>query len=258
MPLEIIPGNGPLIITLPYTGTNMRRELVERLYDKSRHITSNDRYLDRLLGGLANDATTIRTNFHRFVSDVDAVSMASELRAHNGLLGVVPLIDHDGTAIWSSPPTVDEARVWRALYFTPYHAALATQIARVRAKYGHAIVLNCRARRAESTTAAEVPDIEFSTHLGASCGVSLSAELAALVTSASAHSVLVSGQLRTGWTTRQYGRPRANTHAFDLDVHENCYLTNDGEVGHFDAEKVGPLRDTLRHVMRHLGQWTPH
>ena len=257
MPLEVVPGTSPLIIAMPYTGTNIRRELVDRLHDKSRHITSNDRYLDRLLDGLAVDATTIRTNFHRFVSDVDAVSKGPELRARNGMLGVIPLIDRDGTGIWDVPPTVSDARVWRALYFAPYHAALAAQIARVRAKCGHAIVLNCRARRSETTTAADVPDIEFSTHLGASCAVSLSMNLAALIKSADAQSVVVNGQLRTGWTTRQYGRPKANTHAFDMDIHERCYLSQEGEVGHYDAEKAAPLRDTLRSVMEYLAQWMP-
>ncbi|ABG31663.1 N-formylglutamate amidohydrolase [Roseobacter denitrificans] len=260
MPLEIIPGNGPLIVAMPYTGTNIRRELVERLHDQSRYFTSNDRYLDRLLSGLAQDATTIRTNFHRYVSDVDAVSKGSELRARDGMLGVIPLIDRDGTGIWDTPPSVSDARVWRALYFAPYHAALATQIARVRAKYGHAIVLNCRARRDTNAAGSDVPDIEFSTHLGASCAVSLSMKLATLVKSSSAHSVTFNGQLRTGLTTRQYGRPKANTHAFDMDVHERCYLTEEreGEGGHYDAEKAGPLRETLREVMDHLSRWTPY
>lgn len=259
MPLEIVPGNGPLILALPYTGTSMRPELVERLHDKSQYIGSNDRYLDRLVGDLATAATTLRTNFHRFVSDVDTVLSGANGQPRNGMLGVIPLLDRDGSGIWDIPPTTNEARIWRALYFAPYHAALATQIARVRAKCGHAIVLNCRARHENSihATHANPSDIAFSTHMGVTSGIGLSTELATIVMRTDAYSVSVNGHVQTGWTTRQYGRPKAGTHAFDLDISEKCYLSSDGETGHYDAQKAAPLRDILRDVMEHLSHWRP-
>jgi formiminoglutamase len=259
MPLELIQRHGPLIVTLPYTGTNMPRMIADRLNDPAQCITAPDRFLDRLLHGLVEDATVLRVNFHRYLSDVDCVVPGADSRPRKGMLGVVPLLDAHGNTIWEKPPGQREANTWRSTYYAPFHAALAAQIARVRARNGYAMVVTCRARPAE--VPAHLPggdvDIGISTYLGAAYAVELSTRLTRLVNTSGTHTAMVHGSSTTGWIARHYGRPPARMHAIDFDLSEACYLTRDGDDAAYNTERAESFRKVLREVMDYIGAWRP-
>ena len=67
----------------------------------------------------------------------------------------------------------DEAQIAarRAQYFDPYHAALAAEIERVRARHGYAVLLDGHSIRSEVPRffAGRLPDLNLGTANGASC-----------------------------------------------------------------------------------------
>ncbi|WP_227270528.1 N-formylglutamate amidohydrolase [Roseobacter weihaiensis] len=259
MPVDVILGDSPLVLSLPYKGTNMQNVLVQRLIDRHHFINVPDRYLDRLLEGLTDEATVVQANFHRYVSDVEHPSQGPAEKAENGMIGVVPLLDLEGAAIWDRPPTRAEAARWRSIYYAPYHAALATQIARARALYGHAVLVTCHALPSDMVrrNTAGLQDINLATFLGASCSLDLSTKLVALCQTHQAFGTKVDSGIKTGWATRRYGRPRAKVHALDLRLNEACYLSADGEADHYDETQAEPFREMLRDVMGLLASWRP-
>lgn len=272
MPVGLVRRNSPLIVTLPYTGVDMPRILVDRLEDQSRYFTAPDRFLARLLGGRAEQASILQANFHRFVSDVDYWP-PHQKGPSKGMMGTVPILDTNGAGIWSDPPNMKEAAGWRAMYYAPYHAALAAQVALVRAQYGHAIILNLRARHAtgdvtpasspDRTTAPDQTPDERTGDLcvalgrGASCGADLSLRLVSLLKSYDDIAIDIDRNVQQGRITRHYGKPSACSHAIDMDVDERCYLSATEDFVLYDAHKSAAAARVLEDVIDFLDNWRP-
>src|SRR5690606_1559549 len=63
--------------------------------------------------------------------------------------GLCPSTDFDGRPIWEpgQEPSADEIAARRDAFHVPYHAALAAEVDRVRARHGVAIVYDCHSIR---------------------------------------------------------------------------------------------------------------
>lgn len=261
MPVENIQEDSPVLVTLPYTGTTINPLIARRVRDPRQCITVPDRYLDRLIGGPGNEVNMVRANFHRFVSDADHATPAGNLKPLRGMMGVVPLLDIGGDCIWQDPPSKKEGVGWRAMYHAPYHAAIAAQIARIRVRRGHVIILNCRALpddRPLQHFNATPADITLSTAMGSSCDIDLATKLASVLKCNKAFSSEVSGRNTTGYTTRTYGRPATGVHALDIDIKESCYLRFLEGEGHYDPEKAQAMRDMLSELVAYVTKWQSH
>lgn len=259
MPVETIQQNSAILLTLPYTGTTMPPVIARRLRDPQQCFTVPDRYLDRLMGGLGQDMNMVRANFHRYLSDVDYIGASRDLRPRKGMMGGVPLLDAQGHSIWDHPLSRKDVAAWWGMYHAPYHAAIAAQIARIRARRGHVIVLTCRARpeAALHRQDAGSADITLSTGTGLTCDVTLSTKAGQLLKSHDRTTVTLSGQSSTGYTARTYGRPAKGVHALDLDIAESCYLSTADNDSHYAPDKAQQVRAVLAVLVAYLGDWRP-
>ena len=259
MPIEVVRHNSPLIVTLPYTGVNMPRTVASRLSDQTQFFTAPDRFLPRLLGAHSEGVNLLKANFHRFLSDVEYTLPRGYQGPQKGMIGPVPVMDRNGDSIWNHPPGMKEATTWRAMYYAPYHAALAAQLARIRALHGHAVLLNLRARHDPASTqqGGTKQIIGFADGGGSTCGIDLSLSIINLMKSDNAFAPKLNRDIRTGGTTRRNGRPNACIRAIDLELSETSYLTQSDADVFFDAHKAAPLRALLDDIIRTLSQWQP-
>jgi len=259
MPTELIKRPSPVIVTLPYTGTNMPKFVMERLRNRDLVMTTPDIGLDRLLHGPFDDFSLLRANFHRFLSDVDAALPAEGILARKGMMGVIPLLNAQGAPLWDIPPSPRDSGTWRAMYYAPYHAALASQVARARAEYGYAVVLNCRALHAAPTRGmpAQSPDIRLSTNVRTTCAIELSTRIGRCLREFAFTLDTHGGDDRGGWTIRHYGRPKTHIHALTLELNETHYLDLTGGDAQFDPSKAEVFRKMLAAVATHLRDWRP-
>lgn len=255
MTVEAVHGDSPLIIVLPYTGSNIPRIIYKRLNDEGRALRDTDSYLDRLVVDLAANPTRLRVNFHRYVSDPDARYTRRDSEWSKEMVGVVPLLDRTGAAIWSTPPKMTEAANWRAAFYAPFHAALNAQVARVRARHGHAVLVTVKALHHCGDS--QDCDISVSTNMAASCSVTLSATVTSLLMSDAAYRCVLNGSSAAGQITHQHGRPELGIHALQLGIRSSCYLSTDGEVGHYDAQKAETLRQLLNEAFSLLSGFSP-
>lgn len=259
MPVDVVTGNCPLIIALPYTGSNMPRLIRARLRDPDQAITVPDYYVDRLFAGLNDKAGIIRCNSHRYLSDVNVKTASDPIDGTQGRVGAIPFIDNVGNTIWETPPSKTEVSNWRASYYAPFHAALGAQIAKARSVHGHAVVLTCRGLHTQGPFQQETidADINLASQLGGSCAVDLFSKLVAIAETSNEHSAARSKSRKVGWITRHYGRPNGRVHALDISIKDSCYLTNDDFPGHYDEKKAETLRDVLRDVVNFAASWRP-
>jgi N-formylglutamate deformylase len=255
-PVEVVRGDGPVILGLPHTGTAVPAEIFARLNETGRALADTDWHVDRLYDGLLAGATTVRATFHRYVVDANRGADDASLYPGQNTTGLCPVTDFDGRAIWreGAEPTAEEVAERTAGFHAPYHAALAAEIARVRATHGVAILYDCHSIRSVIPFLFEgrLPDFNVGTADGAACAPEIESLVMSGVRAATGHTWVENGRFKGGWTTRAYGRPDEGVHAVQMELAQATYLREEAPPWAWDAEKAEEMRAHLRDILETL------
>jgi N-formylglutamate deformylase len=132
-------------------------------------------------------------------------------------VGNIPILD--------PPLPYSELALRLRRYYAPYHRALALLLARRKARFGYAILLD-----AHSMPSVVAGDLILGTYEGGACSAEIERRaLAALEGSADAASqaplaVRLNDPYRGGELVRAFGRPEAGQHALQLEVNRALYM----------------------------------
>lgn len=252
-PVEIRQGDGPVVLGLPHTGTFLPDDIRARLNPRGQVLADTDWHIHRLYDGLLPGATTVRASFHRYVIDANRGADDASLYPGQNTTGLVPLTDFDGQPIWTRDPTPGDIAARKAQFHAPYHAALAAQIERVRARHGVAILYDCHSIRSHIPFLFDgtLPDFNIGTNSGASCDPRLEATVFDLC-AATGRSHVLNGRFKGGWTTRHYGQPDAGLHAIQMELAQSTHLRAEAPPFAYDEDKANALRVTLRAILERL------
>jgi formiminoglutamase len=252
-PVEVFPGDGPVILGQPHGGTGLPNDVRAALNDTGRALSDTDWHIGRLYDGLLPGATVVRATFHRYVVDANRPPDGASLYPGRNTTGLVPLTDFDGTPIWSTPPDAAGIARRRDAFHAPYHAALAAEVARIRAIHGIAVVYDCHSIRSRIPYLFDgvLPDLNIGTDGGTTCAPALQA-IAAEVALSSPFSAVINGRFKGGWTTRHYGRPGAGVHAIQMEIAQSAYLAAEGPPWTWDPARAGRLRPWLGDILSAL------
>lgn len=253
-PVEVVRGDGPVILGLPHAGTWLPDPVREKLNATGRALADTDWHVDRLYAGLLPGATMVRATFHRYLIDANRPPDGVSLYPGQNTTGLVPLTDFDGNPIWREAPDAAEIAERRAAFHEPYHAALAAEIERVRAAHGVAILYDCHSIRSHIPFLFEgrLPDFNIGTNSGASCHPRVEAVALAGARGATGYSHVVNGRFKGGWTTRHYGRPERGVHALQMELAQSTHLAAEAPPWEYDAAKAERLRPHLACILHNL------
>lgn len=253
IPVEVVPGDSPIILGLPHTGTWLPDDIRARLNARGRVLADTDWHIHRLYDGLLPGATTVRAVFHRYVIDANRGPDDASLYPGQNTTGLVPLTDFDGEPIWEVEPTGAEIADRKARFHAPYHAALAAEIARVRAKHGVAVLYDCHSIRSHIPFLFEgtLPDFNIGTDSGRSCAPAIEAATHD-VAAATGRTHVLNGRFKGGWTTRHYGQPADNVHAIQMELAQSTHLSTETPPFAYDPAKAETLRVTLKQILERL------
>ena len=258
--IEVVQGGGPLVLGLPHAGVYVTPEIAARLNARGRALADTDWHVERLYDGLAGDVTTVRTPVHRYVIDVNRDPSGESLYPGKNTTGLIPLTDFDGEPIWRDGETPDAAEIEarRAAYHAPYHAALAEELERVRARHGFAILYDCHSIRSRIPFLFDgtLPDLNIGTNGGTTCAPGIAAAVQDAC-AASGYSTVTDGRFKGGWTTRHYGRPGEGLHAIQMELAQSTYLAAEAPPWTYDETRAERLRVTLRPILETLSAWRP-
>jgi N-formylglutamate deformylase len=248
-PVEIHRGTSPVILGLPHTGTEVPPDIRARLNDNGRLLADTDWHIHRLYDGLLAGATTVRATFHRYVIDANRDPTGKSLYPGQNTTGLVPLTDFDNQPIWEAgaEPTDADSAGRVAEFHQPYHAALAGEIARVKAEHGVAILYDCHSIRSHCPFLFEgrLPDFNIGTNDGASCAPVVEDEARKICAAAAGYNHVVNGRFKGGWTTRHYGRPQDGVHAIQMELTQATHLETETAPFAYSTEKAKRLREHL-------------
>jgi N-formylglutamate deformylase len=255
----LAPGEAPLIVDVPHAGTHVPDDIAARLAPAAAPLPDTDWHVDKLYS-FARDAgaTTIVATHSRYVADLNRDPSGASLYPGADVTELVPTRTFANEPIYRDgcSPSDAETAARRAAFFDPYHAALAAEIERVRARHGFAVVLDAHSIRSEVPRffAGRLPDLNLGTHGGRSCDPSLEAAAAAVLAGASRLSNVVNGRFKGGYVTRHYGAPGFGVHTLQLEIAQACYM-DEAPPYRWDATRAAALGAVLVRLVDAVLAW---
>jgi N-formylglutamate deformylase len=255
-PITVTPGTSPLVLAMPHTGTWLPPEIWAGLNERGRRLADTDWHIDRLYEGLVPDATLVKANFHRYVIDANRDPTGTSLYPGQNTTGLCPTTDFDGRALYEDGQEPDEVEIEhrRSLFHSPYHEALAAELARVRSERGVAVLYDCHSIRSLIPFLFDgtLPDFNIGTNEGVTCAPELQQAVTTIAGAAPFYSSVVNGRFKGGWTTRHYGRPETGIHAIQMELAQSTHLESEVAPFAYDEAKAARLRPILQSILETL------
>mgnify|MGYP000856571576 FL=1 len=257
-PVEVIHGNGPVVLGMPHTGTWLPEDIRGQLNARGQELSDTDWHIDRVYKGLLPGATIVRATFHRYVIDANRSPADESLYPGQNTTGLVPTTDFDGAPIWKTEPNKAAIAERLAAYHRPYHAALSAELERVRAKHGVAILYDCHSIRSHIPFLFEgtLPDFNIGTAGGTTCDPRIEAATHRICR-ASGRTAVLNGRFKGGWTTRHYGRPQEGIHAIQMELAQSTHLSSEAAPYAYDPARADALRPILSDILHSLADLAP-
>lgn len=258
--LSVNERDTPLIVAFPHTGTDIPAEVDRDLASSKLACQDTDWWVDRLYDFAAGlGATTVRTSISRTVIDVNRDPSGAPLYPGQATTELCPTTTFDGETLYRAGREPDPAQIEarRRLYHEPYHAALAAQAARLRARFDRVVLYDAHSIRSliPRLFESELPHFNIGTFNGASCDPALTARVDAAC-DIPGFSRVVNGRFQGGWTIRQHGRPGDGVHAIQMELACRAYmdepdgpLTSANWPSPYDPHRATPAREVLAKVL---------
>ena len=251
-PVQVIRGDGPVLLAQPHGGTHLPKDIAKRLNDTGRALADTDWHIDRVYDGVLPRATVVRATFHRYVIDANRGPDDASLYPGQNTTGLCPVTDFDGRDIYHAgeAPQADEIADRLACFHAPYHAALEEELQRIRARHGVAILYDCHSIRSVIPFLfdGQLPDFNIGTNGSTTCAPIIEALVDNTCSAATGFSTVLNGRFKGGWTTRHYGRPVDNLHAIQMELAQRTYMA-EAAPWDFDEPRAARLRPVLARVL---------
>jgi N-formylglutamate amidohydrolase len=231
----------PVVVDVPHAGEWIPDEVLDEMVVHNRTLKRDlDLYVDRLWAQAPElGATLIASNVSRYVidlnradDDISPETVVGGVRVNQpGYYqdrGVVWRTTTDGTPVMRQPMTREAFDRRIATFHTPYHGAIAEEIARVKAQFGYCILIDghsmpSRGRSGHTDPGTRRADIVPGDVEGSSCSELLT-DLVSAHFREQGYSVRPNTPYKGGWITRSFGAPDQDVHALQIEVNRELYM----------------------------------
>jgi N-formylglutamate amidohydrolase len=254
--VEVFAGRGgPILLSVPHSGRDYPHDLLarsrlgqaslERLEDPlvDRLVAGA---IDRGVGAVIARAPRALIDVNRAIDEFDPAAIAGRRgepktqRARAGL-GLIPTRLAGFGALWRSP--IDEAELEQRLarVHRPYHAALATGLATLAARWNDVLLIDCHSMPPRRLGEANVV-------IGDRHGTSAAGWLVAAaedVARRRGFSVARNLPFAGGHVLERHGRPEEGIHALQVEVDRATYCQRDSRSPGPGFDRVAMLFESL-------------
>jgi N-formylglutamate deformylase len=258
---DLFEGDAPLVIDVPHAGTHVPDAIAARLAPATRVLPDTDWHVDRLYAfARATGATLAVATHSRYVVDLnrDPRGVALYAGADNTELCPTRTFGNVPLYVPGDEPAPGEVAARAATFFAPYHAMLAAQVERVRARHGYAILLDGHSIPAEVPRFFDgrLPDLNLGTSDGASCDPAVQSLAQSILGGSQRFTHVVNGRFKGGYITRHYGQPSRGVHALQLEMVQDAYM-DERPPYPWDEQRAAPLATVLERLVVGLAEWRP-
>ena len=225
--LSVTRGDTSLLLSMPHGGTELAG-LDGRVVSPWLARKDADWWIDEVYAFAAElGATIVRTRVSRTVIDVNRDPSGASLYPGQTTTGLCPAETFDGEPLYRAgdEPDPGEIAQRRSAFFDPYHAALRSEIERLRAAHPHVVLYDCHSIRSVMPRLFDgvLPLYNLGTHGGASADAQLTDGVENIL-AVSGQPFVVNGRFKGGWITRHYGQPSGGVHALQMELADRGYL----------------------------------
>ena len=242
-------GTAPLLVSMPHIGTNIPADLRALYVPRALQVEDTDWHLARLYDFLGElGASVLMPTTSRYVIDLNRPPDDAPMYPGASNTELCPTRFFAGEPLYQTgqePDAAERARR-RDVYWQPYHSALATELERLKARHGYALLWDAHSIRSEIPWLFEgrLPDLSIGTASGASADETLTAAVVQACSAYPQFCVAVNGRFKGGYITRHYGQPDQHIHAIQLEMCQSLYMQ---EVAPFayDAARAALVQPLL-------------
>jgi N-formylglutamate deformylase len=252
-------GSSPLLLSQPHVGLEIPADIFFRLTEAGKSKADTDWHIDRLYGPIATklDATVLTANYSRYVIDLNRDTSGVSLYPGQSVTELCPTSLFDDTPLYRDGTAPDKAEIRgrQVEYWHPYHDALNREINRIKKLHGYALLFDCHSIRSVLPRFFEgrLPTLNLGTGNGSSTVPELE-QLLEQIAANSPYSHALNGRFKGGYITRQYGNPKNNIHAVQLELAQEDYMEETPPYSYL-SEKAQRLQPTLEKLLIAMLDW---
>ena len=258
-------GTAPLLLSLPHVGLEIPPELRAVLVPRAHALEDTDWHLAEVYAFARELGASILTpRCSRYVIDLNRPPTDGKMYAGANNTELVPTHFFSGDPLYRDgrEPGADEIVNRRETYWRPYHAAMTSELARLRSDHGHVTLWDGHSIQPVLPWLFDgrLPDLNLGTAGGASCATSLRAELMDVLASQKTYTHVTDGRFKGGYITRHRGRPQEGVNAVQLEMGLQVYMDEKQATAPAappDAEKLAKLQPVLRALLQTTLDWRP-
>jgi formiminoglutamase len=258
--LHIQRGEAQLIVSMPHTGTEIPPEIESHLVSPWLGRKDADWHIEKLYDfAVALDATIIRTSNSRTMIDCNRDPSGASLYPGQATTELCPTTTFDGEPLYRDGcgPDADEIARRRTRYFDHYHAAIASEITRLKSRHDKVVLFDAHSIRSRIPRLFEddLPNFNIGTNGGKSCDQTLTRAVEAVCKSTPL-SWVTNGRFKGGWTTRHYGKPQDGVHAIQLELACRGYMDEPRVVSAenwptpYSERRAADMRAALKKILQ--------
>ncbi len=251
MTFTLHSGDLPMLVSMPHIGTDIPLELQNSYLPRALDVEDTDWHLARLYDFLpALGISVLQPRYSRYVIDLNRPPDDTPMYPGATNTELCPTRFFNGDALYQpgQEPSPQEVQRRRTNFWQPYHAALVSELARIKASHGFALLWDAHSIRSYIPWLFEgkLPDLNIGTASGTSAATAIS--------DASANAVkgfthVVNGRFKGGYITRHYGQPAQHVHAIQLEKCQSLYMHERPPFA-YDEALAAQLQPTLKRMVQ--------
>ena len=220
-PFHFHQGTQPLLISIPHCGIVIPDDISANMTEFAALKKDTDWHLIALYNMAKSlGASIISATHSRYVIDLNRPPEDTNLYPGQDTTSLCPVDTFDKQPLYRAglAPNAEQIKARISQYWQPYHQQLSSELARIKAQYGVAVLWDAHsiASVVPRFFEGKLPDLNFGTVNGQSCDASLQNALQNRLTSSansSPFSHVFNGRFKGGYITRHYGQPAQHIHA---------------------------------------------
>jgi N-formylglutamate deformylase len=247
-------GTAPLLISMPHTGTFLPREIAARLTQAALRLPDTDWHMERLYDFASTlGASVIAATHSRYAIDLNRPPDNASLYPGQDITGLCPVDTFHREPLYLVGQQPGPAEIQRRVeqYWRPYHAALRTELDRLRALHGRVVLWDAHSICSVLPRFFEgcLTDLNVGTADGSSCDHGLAQRVMEIARSHPGYTAVLNGRFKGGYITRHYGRPSQGVHAIQLELAQLVYMHEEHPYP-FEERRAAALRPLLIEMLR--------
>ncbi len=255
MTFTLQTGTAPVLVSMPHIGTDIPQELQSSYVPRALGVEDTDWHLAQLYDFLPSmdmgmGASVLQPKISRYVIDLNRPPDDAPMYPGAANTELCPTHFFSGDALYKPgcAPTAEEIQRRKITYWQPYHAALATELARIKAIHGFALLWDAHSIRSRIPWLfkGKLPDLNIGTASGAAAHTSISDAAAGQI---SGFTHVINGRFKGGYITRHYGQPAQHIHAIQLEKCQSLYMQETPPFA-YDPSLAFQIQPTLQRMMQ--------